>query len=50
MAEHVWAVCGLQFFEVDLPQVSQKKIELVDAVIPDKEKVLPGSLLFSVLF
>ena len=31
-------VC-LQFFEVDLPQVSQKKIDLVDAVIPDKQKV-----------
>lgn len=28
-----------QFFEVDLPQVSKKKIDLVDAVIPDKEKV-----------
>ncbi|CAL5223896.1 g6492 [Coccomyxa viridis] len=27
-----------QFFEVDLPQVSQKKIDLVDAVIPDKQK------------
>ena len=24
---------------MDLPQVSQKKIDLVDAVIPDKEKV-----------
>lgn len=30
----------MQFFEVDLPQVSQKKIDLVDAVIPDKQKVL----------
>ena len=29
----------LQFFEVDLPQVSEKKIDLVDAVIPDKQKV-----------
>ena len=29
----------LQFFEVDLPQVSQKKVDLVDAVIPDKQKV-----------
>ena len=29
----------MQFYEVDLPQVSQKKIDLVDAVIPDKEKV-----------
>ena len=38
-------LCGLQFFEVDLPQVSQKKIELVDAVIPDKEKVLSESSL-----
>lgn len=35
---YVFAV-GLQFYEVDLPQVSEKKIELVDAVIPDKEKV-----------
>ncbi|CAL8463656.1 g3190 [Coccomyxa elongata] len=26
------------FYEVDLPQVSEKKISLVDAVIPDKQK------------
>ena len=31
----------MQFFEVDLPKVSQKKIDLVDAVIPDKQKVPP---------
>lgn len=37
-------VCGLQFFEVDLPQVSEKKISLVDAVIPDKAKVLMHAL------
>ena len=36
----------MQFFEVDLPQVSQKKIDLVDAVIPDKQKVLLRVLFF----
>ena len=29
----------MQFYEVDLPQVSEKKIALVDAVIPDTERV-----------
>lgn len=29
----------VQFYEVDLPQVSEKKIALVDAVIPDTERV-----------
>ena len=29
----------MQFFEVDLPPVSEAKVELVDAVIPDKVKV-----------
>lgn len=29
----------MQFYEADLPKVSQKKIDLVNAVIPDKEKV-----------
>ena len=29
----------VQFYEVDLPSVSEKKIKLVEAVIPDKDKV-----------
>ena len=29
----------MQFFEVDMPKVSQMKIDLVKAVIPDKDKV-----------
>ena len=30
---------SVQFYEVDLPPVSEKKIKLVNAVIPDKKKV-----------
>ena len=29
----------VQFYEVDLPPVSEKKIKLVNAVIPDEKKV-----------
>ncbi len=28
-----------QFFEVDLPPVSERKVKLVDAVLPDTQKV-----------
>ena len=30
---------GAQFFEVDLPPVSERKVQLVDAVLPDTQKV-----------
>ena len=30
---------SVQFYEVDLPPVSEKKIKLVNAVIPDEKKV-----------
>ncbi len=29
----------MQFYEVDLPSVSEKKINLVKAVIPDEKRV-----------
>lgn len=31
---------GAQFFEVDLPPVSERKVQLVDAVLPDTQKVV----------
>ena len=35
----------MQFYEVDMPKVSQKKIDLVKAVIPDKDKVCCRALI-----
>ena len=32
---------SVQFYEVDLPPVSEKKIKLVNAVIPDEKRVSP---------
>ena len=42
--EHFTGTCkggahASQFFEVDLPPVIERKIQLVDAVLPDTEKV-----------
>ena len=33
------ALLSVQFYEVDLPPVSEKKIKLVNAVIPDEKRV-----------
>lgn len=38
-------VCvAAQFFEVDLPEVLERKMKMVDAVLPDKQKVSPAVL------
>ena len=39
MCAQASGLLSVQFYEVDLPPVSEKKIKLVNAVIPDEKRV-----------